>query len=272
MDDLQFIDLEDSRHRPGAVWRFLAQFSEGNRAEAVHLTLQTLRARIEPDRVLACELAWEVHTRGYWSQLKRDDGRPYETEESYFRHVLGLASWRTAYKRLAIGRLLTSFKEPERAALRTAIARAGVAKAAMVVPAIERLGEWRKWLRMASDLSAVVLQAQVSAALQSAPRGREPSPPGERFRQAVLAAMPDIEAMELVERYFDLGARVVGTGHPIAIFLAGCRECLAEWEVQVAHGRLVAIESMTHDRRTPSEDVDTLARVVCPYGQIGNGQ
>jgi hypothetical protein len=28
-----------------------------------------------------------------------------------------------------------------------------------------------------------------------------------------------------------LGARVVGTGHPIAIFLAGCRECLAEWEV-----------------------------------------
>ncbi len=47
--------------------------------------------------------------------------------------------------------------------------------------------------------------------------------------------MPDIEAMELVERYFDLGAGVAGTGHPVAIFLAGCRECLAEWEVQVAH-------------------------------------
>ena len=39
--------------------------------------------------------------------------------------------------------------------------------------------------------------------------------------------------MELVERYFELGQRVAGTDHPIGIFLAGCRECLAEWEAQV---------------------------------------
>ncbi len=37
--------------------------------------------------------------------------------------------------------------------------------------------------------------------------------------------MPDIEAMELVERFFRLGKRVVGSPNPIAIFLAGCREC-----------------------------------------------
>jgi hypothetical protein len=43
--------------------------------------------------------------------------------------------------------------------------------------------------------------------------------------------MPDIEAMELVDRFFEVGAEVVGTPHPIGIFLAGCRECLAEWEV-----------------------------------------
>ena len=97
------------------VARFLAQFSTTNRAEAIHLALQALHARVEPDRVLACELAWEVHCRGYWSQVRRPDGTAYDCEETYFRDVLGLASWRTAYKRLAIGRMLLSFGEPERA-------------------------------------------------------------------------------------------------------------------------------------------------------------
>ena len=76
------------------------------------------------------------------------------------------------------------------------------------------------------------LQAKVSEALDALPRGRELSPPGERFRRTVLAALPDIEAMELVERFFELGKRVVGSPDAIAIFLAGCRECLPEWELQ----------------------------------------
>jgi len=216
------------------VSRFLAQYASENRAEALHLALQALRDRIEPDRVLACELAWEVHAHSYWSQIRRRDGTPYETEEAYFRDVLGLASWRTAYKRLAIGRMLTSFVEPERSNLRAAIAQVGLAKATVVAPAIERVKEWRTWLSLARELPAVVLQARVSDALEALPRGREPSPPGERFRRAVLSAMPDIEAMELVERFFALGRRVVGTPNPIAIFLAGCRECLPEWEIQAA--------------------------------------
>jgi len=60
-----------------AVAQFLAQFSTTSRAEALHLALQALRARVEPDRVLACELAWEVHQRGCWSQLRRRDGSAY---------------------------------------------------------------------------------------------------------------------------------------------------------------------------------------------------
>jgi hypothetical protein len=166
--------------------------------------------------------------------------------------------------------------------LRTAIAAVGVAKAAVVVPAIERQGQWRMWLKLAGELSAVVLQAQVSAALQAVPRGREPSPPGERFRRLVLAAMPDIEAMEVVERFFELGARVVDTGHPIAIFLAGCRECLGEWEVQAAHARVVAIRStrlnVSEDRAMPespdrpqSIGADRTPWRVCPRGQNGSG-
>ncbi len=231
--------IVDSTHpEPGvALSRFLAQFPNAGRAEAVHLSLKALRARVEPDRVLMCELAWEVHTHGYWRLVRRDDNSAYESEESYFREVLGLASWRTAYKRLAIGRMLSAFPEPERGAIRAALAQIGVAKATVIAPAIERTEDWQVWADLARQLAYPVLQARVSAALEALPRGREPSPPGERFRRAILSAMPDIEAMELVERFFEVGAKVVGTGHPIAIFLAGCRECLAEWEVQAAGSR-----------------------------------
>ncbi len=272
-------DPPEGADRATAIQRFLGQFSEADRAEALHLVLQALRSRVEPDRVLACELAWEVHTRAYWSQLKAEDGRPYESEEDYFRTVLGLASWRTAYKRLAIGRMLTAFPEPERAAVRAAIADVGVAKASVIVPAIERTGQWSMWVDWARQLAYPVLQVRVSEALQAAPRGREPEPPGERFRRTVLAAMPDIEAMEVVERFFEVGARVVETRHPVGIFLAGCRECLAEWEVQAARGRRVpspSADSQPEDldqRRGLGARVTTLAtlepRLVCPRGQNG---
>ncbi len=167
---------------PGGPWaavaRFLKQYPTESRAQALHSALQSLRARVEPDRVLACELAWEMHAHGYWSQIRRPDGGAYESEEAYFRDVLGLASWRTAYKRLAIGRMLMGFEEPERSQLRAAIAAVGLAKATVVVPAIERLREWKPWLEWAGQLPSVALQEKVSAALEALPRGREPSPPG----------------------------------------------------------------------------------------------
>ena len=149
--------------------------------------------------------------------------------------------------------MLWAFAEPERGAVRTAVAQVGLAKAAVVVPAIERAGEWTQWVTLARQLAYPVLQARVSAALDAAPRGREPSPPGERFRRAILSAMPDIDAMEVVERFFTLGAQVVGTRDAIGIFLAGCRECLADWEVHAARGRARPAGS------------------VCPRGQNGRG-
>jgi len=219
-----------------AVSRFLDDFSGADRAQAVHLVLKQLRRRTEPDRVLACELAWEAHAGGYWSQLRDDHDRPYETEEDYFRDVLGLASWRTAYKRLSIGRMLSQIGVSERAVVRAAVAEVGVAKTSMIAPAIERTGQWAQWVQLARQLPAVTLQMRVSEALQAQPRGRDPLAPGERFRRSVLSAMPDIDAMELVERFFELGRRVTGTDHPVAIFLAGCRECLADWEVHAYGG------------------------------------
>ncbi len=161
-----------------AIRRFLGQWSPLTRAEALHLALQSLRDRVEPDRVLACELAWEVHAKGYWSQVRNADGTTYPTEEDYFRHVLGLASWRTAYKRLAIGRMLTRFEEPERSLLRSSLAAVGLAKATVVAPAIERFEEWRTWLQCASELSTVLLQEKVSEALDALPRVESRPLPG----------------------------------------------------------------------------------------------
>ena len=129
----------------------------------------------------------------------------------------------------------------------------------VVVPAIERLRDWKPWLEWAGQLPTVVLQEKVSAALDALPRGREPSPPGERFRRTVLAAMSDIEAMELVDRFFEVGAEVVGTPHPIGIFLAGCRECLGEWELQASR--------WAHPSSGRARDPIALDRTVCPHGQ-----
>src|SRR5262249_45185316 len=152
-----------------AVGGFLDAFTRLERAQALHLVLKQLRQRTEPDRVLACELAWEVHASGYWSQLRDDYDRPYETEEAYFRDVLGLASWRTAYKRLAIGRMLSQIGTSDRATVRAAIADVGVAKASMIAGAIERTGEWARWVQLARQLPAITLQLRVSEALQAQP-------------------------------------------------------------------------------------------------------
>jgi len=254
-----------------AVARFLANFTGADRIEAIHLVLTQLRRRVEPDRVLACELAWEIHTGAYWSQLKDAGGRPYESEETYFREVLGLASWRTAYKRLAIGRMLRRFEASERTLVRAAIAEVGVAKATLIAPAIERTGEWAAWVELAQRLPAITLQLRISEALQAQPRGREPLPPGERFRRSVLSAMPDIEAMEVVERFFEVGAHVVGTDHPVGIFLAGCRECLADWEVHAEARRKKRTKIPEHaDGAHVGNGEPQLSHPeFCPRGQNG---
>jgi len=74
--------------------------------------------------------------------------------------------------------------------------------------------------------------------------------------------MPDIEAMELVDRFFEVGAEVVGTPHPIGIFLAGCRECLGEWELQASR--------WSHPSSSRARDPIALEEAVCPHGQTAD--
>jgi len=185
------------------------------------------------DRVLACELAWEVHAQGYWSQVRNADGTRYRRKKPT-SGCAGLASWRTAYKRLAVGRMLMMFEEPERSLLRSSIARGGASQGYRGGPSHRTPGRVADLAPMCQGDVTVLLQGKVSAALDALPRGREPSPPGERFRRAVLSAMPDIEATGTGRALLRARKRVVSSPNPIAIFLAGCRECLPEWELQAA--------------------------------------
>ena len=147
------------------------------RAEGVHLALRALRARTEPDQILACELAWEVHTQGYWSQLHGDDGRPYESEETLLprgpRAGLLADGLQAAGHRTPADSVHAS---PSGRPCGPRVAAVGLAKTAVLVPAIERLGDWTAWLRLAGQLSTVVLQARVTAALQALPAGPRANP------------------------------------------------------------------------------------------------
>jgi hypothetical protein len=58
---------------------------------------------------------------------------------------------------------------------------------------------------------------------------------------------------------FEVGAEVVGTPHPIGIFLAGCRECLGEWELQAS--------GWSHQSSRRASDPIALDQTVCPRGQ-----
>ncbi len=69
------------------------------------------------------------------------------------------------------------------------------------------------------------------------------------------------EAMELVERFFEIGAKA--SPRPVAIFLAGCRECLPEWEIQVAGWPRARAD---HDCDAEGSDAE-----FCPRGQSGRG-
>ena len=76
--------------------------------------------------------------------------------------------------------------------------------------------------------------------------------------------------MELVDRFFEVGAHVVGTDHAVAILLAGCRECLPEWEIQHTR-RLLDVTEGEANARTITEWFRR-ATGVCPRGQNGHPQ
>jgi len=84
--------------------------------------------------------------------------------------VLGVASWRTAYKRLAIGRMLAAIGEAERPIVRAAIAAVGLAKASMP-PAIE--GVHRAPCGRSTAVATEIQYAAVAANIRAKSSNRE---------------------------------------------------------------------------------------------------
>ena len=242
---------ETPGRRGGAV---PGSYAPENRAEALHLALQALRDRVEPDRVLACELAWEVHAHGYWSQIRRPMGP--------LRHRGGLLPGRPWAGLVADG-LQASGRRPDAHELRGAGA-----------PLRARSPGWasprRRWWPRPSSASAngrhglawlgssrVALQARVSDALEALPRG-------PRAESAGGALPPHGARRDARHRGDGAGRAILHLGggssarpNPIAIFLAGCRECLPEWELQAA-------------RTFPSVDIERRSG-FCPRGQNPEG-
>lgn len=213
----------------------LSQFG-GQRAIACHLTLLQLRRRVEQDLVQVCLLAAEIHDRGHWSHVRRADNRAYESEEAYFTEVLGVSSFRSAAKRIAIGRLIGALTDDEREPVARALADVGLAKATVLLPALEGADavERDRWFDEARRLPVADLQQAVSRHLEAKPRGR---PDADRLYRVILGAMPTLDDRELCERLFRLGRRLLGPEvTTVGVLRAAFQEVLPEWEPRATEG------------------------------------
>ena len=210
---------------------------QGERAIGCHLALLQLRRRVEQDLVAVCILCSEIHERNHWSKVRRADNRAYESEEVYFLEVLGVASFRSAAKRIAIGRLIQALTEGEREPVAQALADVGLAKATVLLPALEGADsvERERWFGEARRLPVAELQAAVSTHLDAKPRGR---PDADRLYRVILGAMPSLEDRELCEAVFRLGKRLLGPEATTVGILRACfQESLADWEPRAKEGR-----------------------------------
>ena len=212
---------------------------QGERALGCHLLLMQLCRTIEQRLVQVCLLAAEVHERGHWSKVRRADNRPYESEEAYFTEVLGVMSFRSAAKRIAIGRLIQALTEGEREPVAQALADLGLAKATVLLPALEGADSVARarWFAEAKKLPVDDLQAAVSKELNAKPRGR---PDADRLYRVILGAMPSLEDRELCEAVFRLGKRLLGPEATTVGILRACfQESLADWEPRAKEGERV---------------------------------
>ena len=219
--------VDDPRER---ILAFLEQFPPSERAEGVHLALRALRVRVNQDLVILAELAHEAHERSYWSLVTDEFGHPYVSEADFFERVLGLGAWRSIYRYIAAGRLLAAVPAGEREAARRAVSEIGVAKSAVLAPVVAEHPEARAdWFERARRTDVDTLQRHVTDHV-SGREGGYTAGPGERFRAYLLNIAPSIEDRRKVERFFEVGRRVVETDNPVAIFMAAVEETLGTWE------------------------------------------
>ena len=213
----------------------LAAYGPQERPGAVVHALRQLSRRAGRDLVLIARLAHEAHAGGYWSQVKRKSGEPYLTEEEFFNDVMDMASWRTALRRVALGRAIEALPagdhEGQREHIAEKLAELGVHRASVLAPVLERhatepdaiLG----WLDRASGIPAEDLQKAVTQAMTTA--SPEPREPVDRVAGYLRSVMPSFEAREVLEEFLRLGRQVTEGGTTVGILLAACQECIGSW-------------------------------------------
>ena len=215
--------------RPGLLEQ-LDRYALQERPGAVVAALRQLARRAGQDLILVAILSWEAHDGAYWSTVPQPSGKPYLSEEEFFTDVLQVLSWRTALKRIALGRALAALPEGERERRAQELTEVGVARATILVPALEQAADRpeaiKGWIDRARELSKDDLQRAVSESLGRAPGG---GPPADRMLLALRAGMPDLEARELLEDFLSAGRKVAETDSTVGVLLAGFRECLGAW-------------------------------------------
>lgn len=207
----------------------LDRYAADDRPRMVTLALRQLARRAAKDFVLIARLAYEAHDQGYWSKVKKPDGTAYLTEEEFFSDVLALSSWRTANKRIAVGRAIAALPEGEpREAMAERIAGLGAAKASVVAPVLEAdPASLAVWVDRAAAMPIQELQQAVSQERGAAPRGR---PSGDRVESFLRSVLPDIQSRELFDDFLRLGRRRLdGRATCLAVLIHAMQEVLPEW-------------------------------------------
>lgn len=221
----------------GAILRARPEVPRETRAAEVTLAMRQLARRATRDVMTLSLLAWEAHQGGYWSLVSDPAGKPYLTEDDFWSCVLGTDNYRSAAKRIAIGRALAALPESERERAADGLAEIGLAKAAIIAPHVVECAEagdaraaseeMRVWTELARLTQVQDLQRQVSDARGAQPRGLPPE--GQRALRALQALMPDLESRNLLADVLRAGERVCGSANPTAILIAALQEALAAW-------------------------------------------
>ena len=152
------------------VAEFLARF-EGSRASVIDQALREIGARLNEDRIVAAELAWEVGGGKLWQQVTREDGSPFEDAATYFQERLGFSSKARLQQYIRVGRFLHTLPKSERPDMRLRLAEIGMLKADLVASVAQyRPREVNLWIDRAKVTRRFQLREIVQAAIH--PKGR----------------------------------------------------------------------------------------------------
>ena len=213
------------------VFEQLERYAPAERPAAVVHALRQLARRAGHDLIVMSRLAHEAHKNGYWSKVSRPDGEPYLSEEEFFAEVLQVQSWRTAFRRIQIGRAIEELPEASRDVAAGRLAAVGVAKASALAPLLEEKPEAiEAWIQQAETMPLDDLQAAVSDALRAKPRGQGgASEPKDRVLGFLTSVMPDMESRALLADFLREGHRIGAGDTTLGILLSAMRECVAQW-------------------------------------------